>query len=104
MKQLLTLATVLITSTYAHTTLTYNKKIDTFLQATRQFKMMKVAQIKNLNIHSLSPEELSAFKTLAKSIFNQEIASADCFSQANRRKYEVMYQKIGEFDASQHTL
>ena len=104
MKHLFTLYIALISGAYTLTTLACDKKNDTFLQATEQFKTMRVAQVKNLNIHTLNPIQLSAFRTLAKSIFSQEIASADCFSQANRRKYEVMYQKIGEIDASPHAL
>lgn len=98
MKHLFTLYVALIVSSYSHTTLTRDKKNDTFFQAIEEFKSMRVSQIKNLNIYALKPEQLYAFKTLAKSIFSKEIASADCFSQANKRKYEVMYQKISEID------
>lgn len=99
MKHLFTLSIALIVSTCSHITLTCDTKNDTFLPATEKFKRMRVAQIRNLDMRTLNAAELYAFKALAKSIFSQEIASADCFSQANKRKYEVMYQKIGEVDA-----
>lgn len=104
MKHLFTLYTALIASMCMHTTLPCDKKNDTFSRATERFKTMRVAQIKNLDIHTLDTEELSAFKMLARSTFSREIASADCFSPANRRKYEVMHQKIGEIDASAHSF
>lgn len=104
MKHLLTLSVALIISTCSHITLARDKKNDTFAQETERFRAMKVSQIKNLDVHTLNQEQLHAFKALAKSIFSQEIASADCFSQANKRKYEVMYQKVGEIDASSYPL
>ena len=88
---------------YSHITVAYAINNNRYTQAFNKFQRMKVSQIKNLNIQTLDNEDLIAFKTLAKSIFSQEIASAECFSQANRRKYEVMYQKIGEIDAFNNT-
>lgn len=84
---------------FAPNTVVCCEKNNAFLLATQKFKTMKVAEIRNMDIFSLSAEQLRAFKALAREIFSQEIASAGCFSQANRRKYEVMYQKIGQADA-----
>lgn len=74
------------------------QKQETFAQARKRFERMTVRQISNIDMCTLTHVQLDAFKDLASSIFRCEIASAGCFSQANRRKYEVMYQKIGESD------
>jgi hypothetical protein len=70
-----------------------NETID---QAKVRFEQMTVRQIDNISMSTLTENQLHAFKELSQSIFHKEIASAGCFSQANRRKYEVMYQKIGQ--------
>ncbi|MEX0848992.1 MAG: hypothetical protein WD055_02090 [Candidatus Dependentiae bacterium] len=72
-----------------------NETID---QAKTRFEQMAVRQINNIDMSTLTENQLHAFKELSQSIFHREIASAGCFSQANRRKYEVMYQKIGEIE------
>ncbi len=71
-------------------------KNETFCQARKRFEKMTVREVNNLNMCTLSNNQFNAFKDLAESIFRREIASAGCFSQANRRKYEVMYQKLGD--------
>jgi hypothetical protein len=97
MKHLLVLYLTLSASIYTSLTSSPNPNASEFLQATERFQRMTVKEIHRLDACSLSKQEMCAFRKLAKSIFSQEVASADCFSQANRRKYEVMYQKIGQF-------
>jgi hypothetical protein len=72
--------------------------------AIEKFRAMRVAQIQALTLEQLSSTEIEAFRMLATEIFKREIASAECFSQANRRKYEVMHQKIAQLDASRETF
>ena len=59
---------------------------------------MTVRQMMNIPMHKLTSNQEKAFRELASSFYLQEIARPDCFSQANRRKYEVMYKKIAELD------
>lgn len=65
-------------------------------EAQQRFNCMSVRQIHNLNMTELTPCQLEAFKRHAKKLFHAEVATPSCHSQADRLKYEVMYQKMGE--------
>ncbi len=65
-------------------------------EAQQRFNCMSVRQIHDLNMKELTPCQLEGFKRLAKKLFHAEVATPSCHSQADRLKYEVMYQKMGE--------
>ncbi len=69
-------------------------------QAQARFEHMTARQINNVCIHELTPNQLQGFKALSQYYFHTEIATSGCDSQANRIKYVIMYQKIGELDKS----
>ncbi len=94
-KIFLSLLALCTTQTNTYFTPCKGPKNETFCQARKRFELMTVREVNNLKMCTLSNNQFNAFKDLAESIFRREIASAGCFSQANRRKYEVMYQKIG---------
>ena len=71
---------------------------ETVAQARARFDCMTARQMYNLPVHQLTANQQQAFKELAREYFTSEIACPDCSSQANRRKYEIMYQKIGQLD------
>ena len=65
-------------------------------QAQARFEHMTARQINNVCIHDLTSNQLQGFKALSRYYFHTEIATPGCDSQANRIKYVIMYQKIGE--------
>lgn len=65
-------------------------------EAQQRLDCMSVRQVHNLNMRDLTPNQLEAFKRHAKKLFHAEVATPSCHSQADRLKYEVMYQKMGE--------
>ena len=71
---------------------------ETIAQARERFSCMTARQMNNLPVEQLTPNQQQAFKDLAKEYFTSEVACPGCSNQANRRKYEIMYQKIGELD------
>jgi len=71
---------------------------ETVAQARERFSSMTARQMHNVPIERLTPNQQQAFKELAKEYFTSEVACPGCSNQANRRKYEIMYQKIGELD------
>lgn len=72
--------------------------------AKEKFRAMRVAQIQKVSLENMNQTEIKAFRELATEIFKREIASAECFSQANRRKYEAMHHKIAQYDALRGTI
>ena len=70
-------------------------------QAQERFEHMTARQIDNVCIHDLTSNQRQGFKTLAHYYFHTEITTPGCDSQANRIKYVIMYQKIGELDKAQ---
>ncbi len=68
-------------------------------QAQARFESMTARQIDNVCMHELTANQLQGFKTLAQYYFHTQVATPGCDSQANRVKYEIMYQKIGELNA-----
>lgn len=76
---------------------------DSIEDAQQRFDCMSVRQIHNLNMKELSPNQLEAFKRHAKKLFHAEVATPSCHSQADRLKYEVMYQKMGELHSALHS-
>lgn len=64
--------------------------------AQQRFNCMSAQQINNLNMRELTPNQIQAFKSHAKKLFHAEVATPCCHSQADRIKYEIMYQKLGE--------
>lgn len=99
MKKKLFLLTLIISHTqeayraYPTTAGTANESIE---DAQQHFDCMSVRQIHELNMKELTPHQLEAFKRHAKKLFHAEVATPSCHSQADRLKYEVMYQKMGE--------
>lgn len=96
MKKKLFLIMLIISHTqeaYRSPTGTVNESIE---EAQKRFNCMSVRQIYELNMKELRPNQLEAFKRHAKKLFHAEVATPSCHSQADRLKYEVMYQKIGE--------
>lgn len=71
-------------------------------EAQQRFDCMSVRQIYELNMKELTPHQLEAFKRHAKKLFHAEVATPCCHSQADRLKYEVMYQKMGELHPALH--
>lgn len=62
--------------------------------AKETFARMSADQIYELDIATLTPTELAAFRQLSTELFHSEIASHACSSQAKRAKAQIMYQKI----------
>lgn len=69
-------------------------------QAQARFEHMTARQINNVYIHDLTSNQLQGFKALSRYYFHTEVATPGCDSQANRIKYEIMYQKIGALNRS----
>jgi hypothetical protein len=96
MKKKLFLLALIISHTqeaYRSTIGTANESVE---EAQQRFDCMSVRQIYELNMKELTPHQLEAFKKHAKKLFHAEVATPCCHSQADRLKYEVMYQKMGE--------
>lgn len=68
-------------------------------QAKQRFKCMTAKQMNNLCIHELTVNQMRGFKELATELFHSEVATCGCERQANRVKYEIMYQKLGELQS-----
>ena len=68
----------------------------TIADAKETFARMSAHQMSEVNIQTLTPTQLAAFKELSTELFHSEIASHKCSSQAKRAKAQIMYQKIGE--------
>lgn len=72
---------------------------DSAKQAKMRFDEMSNHQIHELDIHSLTQNQLQGFRELAREIYFKEVAAPGCYNKANLIKYEIMYQKIGELTA-----
>jgi hypothetical protein len=57
---------------------------------------MTVRQMQHVPVVDLTPNQQQALKELGTDYFMSEVIRPGCSSQARRRKYEVMYAKIGQ--------
>lgn len=70
-----------------------NESIDA---ARNRFDRMTVRQIRHVSINDLTPNQKQGFKELATEYFMSEVIRPGCSNQAHRRKYEIMYNMIGQ--------
>jgi hypothetical protein len=60
-----------------------------------RFDRMTVRQMHHVCIDDLTANQKEAFKELATEYFMSEVIRPGCSMQPHRRKYEIMYEKIG---------
>lgn len=60
-----------------------------------RFDRMTVRQMHHVCIDNFTSNQKQAFKELATEYFMSEVIRPGCSKQPHRRKYEIMYEKIG---------
>lgn len=70
-----------------------NESVDA---AHERFDRMTVRQMHHVSLADLTPNQKQAFKELATEYFMSEVIRPGCSNQAHRRKYEIMYELVGQ--------